>query len=108
MSRVSKSNLICLTLFLAGVSTAMFPDGPYGPPKEVKKGVLYMSMFSGVPIIPVTFDFTKAKTFRINSWDRKIFLLPHSTVTIKLGEPIYVTKENLAQSQERLKIALGE
>jgi len=90
-----------------GASTTMFPDGPYGPPKEIKNGVLWMSLQSGVPLIPVTFDFSKARTVRANSWDKKIFVLPFSTVVVRYGKPIYVTKETMAQDKLTLAAALN-
>lgn len=86
----------------------MFPDGPYGPVKEVKPGVLWMSMQSGVPIIPVTFDFSRARTFRINSWDRKLYVLPFSSVVVKFGKPIHVTKETISRDKATLTAALGD
>jgi lysophospholipid acyltransferase (LPLAT)-like uncharacterized protein len=37
-----------------GWSTTISPDGPYGPPRLLKKGVLHVALKSGVPIVPLT------------------------------------------------------
>lgn len=85
----------------------MFPDGPYGPPMMIKKGVLLMSMETGVPIIPITFDFSDAHISRAKSWDRKVVVKAFSTVRLKLGKPIYVSKETIDQDMRMLEQALG-
>jgi lysophospholipid acyltransferase (LPLAT)-like uncharacterized protein len=40
-----------------GYSTVVFPDGPYGPLHEIKKGVLHMATQSKVPIVPTKIEF---------------------------------------------------
>jgi lysophospholipid acyltransferase (LPLAT)-like uncharacterized protein len=37
-----------------GCSTTISPDGPYGLPRPLKKGVLPIALQSGVPVVPVT------------------------------------------------------
>ena len=37
-----------------GWSTTISPDGPYGPPRTLKKGVLHVSLKSGAGIVPLT------------------------------------------------------
>ena len=37
-----------------GWSTTISPDGPLGPPRSLKKGVLHIAAQSGVPIVPLT------------------------------------------------------
>ena len=37
-----------------GLSTSISTDGPYGPPRVLKKGVLHIARKSGVPIVPLT------------------------------------------------------
>eukprot|EP01100_Stratorugosa_tubuloviscum_P015367 TRINITY_DN877_c0_g1_i2.p1 TRINITY_DN877_c0_g1~~TRINITY_DN877_c0_g1_i2.p1 ORF type:complete len:392 (+),score=149.79 TRINITY_DN877_c0_g1_i2:44-1219(+) len=91
-----------------GCSTVIFPDGPKGPAKKLKKGVLHMSLQSGVPIIPVRFCLDKARHIRLPTWDKKILLLPFAgEVKIILGEPIYVTKETLNEDAQKVAQALG-
>jgi lysophospholipid acyltransferase (LPLAT)-like uncharacterized protein len=36
----------------AGKNVAVTPDGPKGPPRVVKEGVIYIARLSGLPIVP--------------------------------------------------------
>lgn len=89
-----------------GFSTIVTPDGPSGPPKVLKRGVLLMALKSGVPILPIR---TEAKWAWVWywSWDQKRVPLPFSKVVVSYGEPIYVTRETLDDAEEKLILALG-
>ena len=74
-------------------NTLMTPDGPAGPVKELKHGVLDMSMASGIAVVPLKVRTSRA--FILNAtWDNKRIPLPFSTITIEYGNPVIVTKEN--------------
>jgi len=75
----------------SGCSTAISPDGPQGPGRVLKKGVLHLSLESGVPILPLRISVDRA--MRIG-WDRKAIPFPWSTITVHFGPPIAVTQEN--------------
>ncbi len=45
-----------------GKSVAVTPDGPKGPPRVVKEGVIYIAKLSGLPIVPFAFA-AKKKSF---------------------------------------------
>jgi len=85
-----------------GWSTFLTPDGPKGPAKQLKNGVLLMSLKTGTPIIPMSFQV--AGNWRINSWDRKRYPPFFSTLKVIYGQPITVTSENFDQ----LKIQLAK
>ncbi len=72
----------------SGCSTAISPDGPHGPRRVLKKGVLHLSLGSGVPILPLRISVDRA--IRIG-WDRKAIPLPWSTITVHCGAPLSVT-----------------
>ena len=74
-----------------GNSTAISPDGPRGPRRVAKKGVLHVACDSGVPILPLQLSASRA--IRIG-WDRKIIPLPWSTITVAYGSPIAVTEDD--------------
>lgn len=88
-----------------GYSTFLTPDGPKGPPRVLKKGVLHMALQSGVPIVPTRISANRC--FRTDSWDRKMQPLPFSTIQVAVGAPIYVTTSNFDESHEALTEALG-
>ncbi len=57
-----------------GWSTTISPDGPYGPVRVLKKGVLHLALQSGVPIVPLTISASRFIPWP--SWDSKKFPLP--------------------------------
>ena len=89
-----------------GWSTFITPDGPSGPLKKAKHGVLQMSLQSGTPIIPVAFYLEKE--WRINSWDRKRFPALGSTIVVYYGKPVVVTKENYDTARELISIGMND
>lgn len=71
-----------------GYSTMINPDGPAGPIKKLKVGVLLMAKETGVPIIPITMD--ASPKWIMNTWDKKKQPLPFSKITVRYHEPIYI------------------
>src|SRR4051794_35178040 len=57
------------SLVRRGWSTTISPDGPLGPPRTLKKGVLHIAAQSGVPIVPLTISATRF--ISVPSWDGK-------------------------------------
>ncbi|MCF8464286.1 MAG: hypothetical protein K9G41_05575 [Flavobacteriales bacterium] len=71
-----------------GYSTMINPDGPAGPAKKLKAGVLIMSKETGVPIIPITMD--ASPKWILGTWDKKKQPLPFSRITITYHKPIHI------------------
>ncbi len=88
-----------------GYSTFVTPDGPNGPPRTLKKGVLHMAVQSSVPILPVRISANRF--YRTASWDRKMHPLPFSIIHVAVGTPIAVTTSTFDESIEALTDALG-
>ncbi len=82
-----------------GGSTAISPDGPQGPCRVLKKGVLHLARDSGVPILPLRFSASPAMRA---GWDRKVIPLPWSTITVSCGSPIAVTDADFEQAGQQL------
>jgi lysophospholipid acyltransferase (LPLAT)-like uncharacterized protein len=89
-----------------GSSTFITPDGPAGPLHEFKKGALYLSMNSGIPIVPVRFEY--ASTRYLSGWDRKRFPRLFSRFDIYFGEPISVTQANFDEVTTNIKRGMSE
>ena len=70
---------------------AITPDGPKGPRKKIKKGLLHVAYVTGLPIIPVAVDIRNEKVF--NSWDRFRFPYPFSRINIRYGEPVFIREK---------------
>jgi lysophospholipid acyltransferase (LPLAT)-like uncharacterized protein len=69
---------------------AITPDGPRGPRRELKPGVVMVASQTGLPIVPVGIGFVRA--WRFGSWDRFALPWPGSTLLGVVGEPIYVPR----------------
>lgn len=70
---------------------AITPDGPRGPRREIKPGIVMVAAQSGLPIILVGIGFTQA--CRAASWDRFAVPLPFSTLVGVISEPIEVPRD---------------
>ena len=67
------------------------PDGPRGPRRELKAGVVMIASQSGLPIVPIGIGFVRA--WRCQSWDRFALPCPGSTIVGVIGEPIFIPRE---------------
>lgn len=89
----------------AGRHVVITPDGPKGPRREAKPGVVELARLSGMPIIPVAFAAARAWIFR-RSWDQFFVPRPGSPAVYAWGAPIRVPAETprgeLAKYQQRL------
>lgn len=72
----------------AGKTTAIITDGPRGPERESKPGIIALARLSGVPITAVVFSARPALRFR--SWDRMVLPLPFAQVVCRFGEPFAI------------------
>ncbi len=72
----------------AGTPVAFTPDGPRGPRRELKPGILAAAQRSGASILPIHAAADKA--WRLKSWDRFMIPRPFARVRIGYGEPFSV------------------
>ena len=70
---------------------AITPDGPRGPRRELKPGLVMVASQTGMPIVLIGVGFTKA--WRAQSWDRFALPYPFSTLVGVIGHPIDVPAE---------------
>ncbi len=92
-------------LLRAGYSTVVLPDGPAGPRRVLKRGVLHLAADSGVPIVPLRLEASRSIT--LPTWDRKEFPAPFSTIRLHIGRPIAVAVAELDHAAELLVLELG-
>lgn len=95
-----------LTRLSEGWSTFLTPDGPAGPLREMKDGALVMSLKTGTPIIPMSFQVEG--NWRINSWDKKRYPPFFSTLKIIYGAPIIVTKANFEEAKAQVSLGMND
>jgi lysophospholipid acyltransferase (LPLAT)-like uncharacterized protein len=75
----------------AGNNIAVTPDGPKGPPRVLKDGVVYTAQMTGLPI--VLSAFAARKKWLLRSWDRMVVPRPFSRAIYLYSEPIVVPRD---------------
>src|SRR5581483_10271930 len=73
----------------AGRDIALTPDGPKGPAREVKEGVLFLAQKLGIPILPITNGLSRKLEFS-RAWDKFQVPLPFGRAVLRYGAPIEV------------------
>jgi len=72
----------------AGRSVAFTPDGPRGPRRELKPGVIAAAQRGNAIVIPVHAESDLA--WRLHSWDRFMIPRPFARVRVTYGIPFEV------------------
>lgn len=90
-----------------GQSIAFMVDGPRGPQKKVKKGIIRIAKMAQIPIIPIVPYMKDKKCF--NSWDN--YQVPW-TLWIKsvlaFGEPLYIPVDSDEKTEEEYRLKLEQ
>ena len=76
-----------------GENIALTVDGPRGPNRVVKKGIINIAKISQVPIVPVVWYSTSKLFLKFNSWDSFRFPFGWPFTVALYGEPIYVPQD---------------
>ena len=84
-----------------GTTTAVLADGPRGPARRAKPGVVALARGSGRPITPVAFSCRPAIRFR--SWDGTLLPLPFARVLVAFAEPIAAPNELTRPDRELIR-----
>lgn len=88
----------------AGYDVGFTPDGPKGPRRRVKMGVVTTARLTGLPIVPVAFSANPAT--RLRSWDRTLLPRPFTRGVFVYGAPIRVPREAEGEEEERFRLEL--
>jgi lysophospholipid acyltransferase (LPLAT)-like uncharacterized protein len=91
-----------------GRAVAFTPDGPRGPRREMKPGVVAAAQRGGGVIVPIHARADRA--WRLHSWDRFMIPKPLARVRITYGQPFEVGEgeEGLAAGLARATEGLHE
>ena len=82
-------------------------DGPKGPFRRAKPGIVQLAQKLERPVIPLSFSASRAWVLR--SWDRGVLARPFSRVVAELGEPVEIgPEEPLEDALARVNRALDE
>jgi hypothetical protein len=92
-----------------GRDLGITPDGPRGPARVLKEGVLVAAQLSGVAILPLAAG--GPSTWSVGSWDRMIIPKPFSRVNLRYGALQFVPRDataaDLAEHGARLTAELN-
>jgi lysophospholipid acyltransferase (LPLAT)-like uncharacterized protein len=92
----------------AGEVLAVTPDGPRGPRRQIKPGVLAAAQRSGTVVLPVHAEAQSA--WRLNSWDRFSVPRPFSRIRVVYGSAFGVEagEAGLAAAQRQAAAGMDE
>lgn len=74
-----------------GYMAGMAPDGPRGPARQAKVGVVELARITGKPIFPLAYAVQRHK--RMSSWDSMMIPMPFTKGMYICGEPVWVEAE---------------
>ena len=85
------------------------PDGPRGPRREMKDGLVFLASRTGLPIVPAAFNCRRGIRFQ-STWTDMLLPLPFTTTYCILGEPIHVpadlNREEIDHNKQRVQDAM--
>ena len=87
-------------LVSSGTTVSLPVDGPKGPPRQAKVGVVSLARLTGVPITPLSFS--ARPRMRFGSWDGTMLPSPFARVTCRFGAPIAVQRDASPEDEERI------
>jgi lysophospholipid acyltransferase (LPLAT)-like uncharacterized protein len=87
-----------------GYDVGITPDGPKGPRRVVKEGVVATARFTGLPIIPVTFSAHPGR--RLKSWDRTLIPRLFTRGLFVIGEPLRIPRDADDEAMEVYRLDL--
>jgi lysophospholipid acyltransferase (LPLAT)-like uncharacterized protein len=95
----------------AGYAVAFTPDGPLGPRRVLKPGIVAAAQRGAGIVVPLHAEADRA--WRLDSWDRFMIPKPCARVSILYGRPFEVAPGDaglaagLAEAEERLREIAG-
>ena len=78
------------------------PDGPSGPPKVPKKGIIRLAQNTNAGIIPIRVNYTRSWGFK--NWDTFYLAKPFGTISIEYGQAIYLKKSQSYETCNQILI----
>jgi lysophospholipid acyltransferase (LPLAT)-like uncharacterized protein len=76
----------------------LIPDGPRGPRRKIKPGLIYLAAQTGLPIIPIGFAYNRP--WRLKSWDCFALPRPFSRAASVVSDAVHVPKQAGKQELE--------
>lgn len=87
------------------------PDGPRGPRRKIKPGIVFLASHSGRKIIPIAFHCRKFWSIKGN-WTDMMIPKPFSRIVIMAGQPQDVppnlSREGIAEHLDKLQVLMDD
>ena len=90
-----------------GKACATVLDGPQGPPRMAKKGMIVLAMETGVPIIPLIWSSPRVWTFK-KTWDKTMIPKPFSPIIVNCTDPIIIPPNLDPKELEKYRLLVEE
>ncbi len=76
---------------------AVTPDGPKGPRRQIKRGLVFLASTTGLPVLGFGVGYSRA--WRFGSWDHFALPRPFSTVWCVTAPPVHVPAGPLSRAE---------
>lgn len=104
-----EASMQMISVLKTGENCVMMVDGPKGPPRIVKDGVIKIAKLSGAPIVPVYWYSSNFNFAKFPSWDELRMPILNTNLINIYGEPIYVREDDDEEEvRQKLQTSLEE
>ena len=88
------------------INGALTIDGPKGPNRVVKKGIIEIAKMANVPIVPAVYWSPQKRFLKFNSWDEFRFPLIGTNLVMVFGNPIEVPQNPTEEEIEKIRLKI--
>ena len=88
-----EASMQMISILKSGENCAMMVDGPKGPPRIVKDGVIKIARLAGVPIVPIYWYSNNFTFASFHSWDKMRSPVLATNLINLYGEPIFISPD---------------
>ncbi len=85
------------------VNGALTIDGPRGPNRIVKKGIVEIAKVANIPIVPCVYWSPQKRFLKFKSWDSFRFPLIGTKLVMVFGDPIYLPENATNDDIEKVR-----
>ncbi len=85
------------------VNGALTIDGPRGPNRVVKKGIVEIAKVANIPIVPCVYWSPQKRFLKFKSWDSFRFPLIGTKLVMVFGDPIYLPENPTEDDIEKAR-----
>ena len=78
-------------------------DGPRGPNRVVKKGIVEIAKVANIPIVPCVYWSPQKRFLKFKSWDSFRFPLIGTKLVMVFGDPIYLPENPTEDDIEKAR-----